>query len=204
MKLIVVTGADACGKDTQIASLVQHYADLGQHAQALTIWDSLQDFSHIEDKKTLMDVLDSFLMKFEPHARSLFLLSCLRNSLDKIKSQSEVVILNGYFYKYWASEMSYGLAKSFWQNEVQGLLPVPEKIFYLRTPVEQCLSRRLKWSQYEQGLARSLHKKALNFNEFQHNVHKNLDQILHDIKNVEVLDGAQSVEFVYSQLVTKL
>lgn len=204
MKFLVVTGADACGKDTQIASLVQHYADLGKHAQALTIWDSLADFSHINDKQTLMEVLDSFLMKFEPHARSLFLLSCLRNSIDKIRGNSDIVIFNGYFFKYWASEMSYGLDKNFWQKSVQGLLPTPDKVFYLRTPVEQCLSRRLKWSHYEQGLARSLVSDEVSFNDFQRGIHRHLDDILKDVKNVEILDGALPVDQVFAQLVAKL
>jgi thymidylate kinase len=204
MKFVVVTGADACGKDTQIGSLLQHCAEEGRHVQALTIWDSLQDFTHINDKKTLMDVLDTFLMKFEPHARSLFLLSCLKNSLDKIKPQTEMVIFNGYFHKYWASEMSYGVDPGFWENSLKGLLPVPEKIFYLRTPVDQCLGRRLKWSQYEQGAARSLHKVALNFREFQTEIHKNLDKILLGQKGVETLDGSLPVEEVFSQLVNRL
>ena len=115
-----------------------------------------------------------------------------------------MVIFNGYFYKYWASEMSYGLDRVFWGKQIQELLPEPEKVFYLRTPVDQCLSRRLKWSQYEQGMARSLYKNSLNFNEFQAEVHKNLDSILMDKEGVEVLDGSLPVEDIFAKLVKRL
>lgn len=204
MKFIVVTGADACGKDTQIASLVQHLSNQGQAVQPLTIWDSLQDFAHISDKKVLMDVLDSFLLKFEPHARSLFLLSCLRNSLDKIKSATEVVLFNGYVFKYWASEMSYGIEDEFWQKSIESLMPKPDQVFYLKTPLEQCLSRRLKWSQYEQGQARHAGDGKKDFIEFQKSVHLHLDQILDRLPGLQILDGSQSPEAVFTALKGRL
>jgi thymidylate kinase len=199
MQRIVITGADASGKDTQIASLEKHFLESGQKVQKLAIWDSLADFSKVSDKKVLNEILDSFLMKFEPHARSLFLMSCLRNSLDKIHGSVDVVLINGFIYKYWASEMSYGVESAFWKANSEFFLK-PDRVIYIKTPVEQCLSRRNEWSKYESGLARSLMPQKLSFREFQASVHKNMNLVLSTISDVITIDGSSEIPRVFTQL----
>jgi thymidylate kinase len=84
MQLITLVGADASGKDTQIALLKNHFLREKKKVQVITIWDSLGEFSEIPDKKMVRSVVETFLLKFDSYARSLFLMSCLKNSFSKI------------------------------------------------------------------------------------------------------------------------
>ena len=213
--MIVLTGADASGKDTQIKLLEEALQLKGKKVQILTIWDSFGDFENIGDPVLLKKVLSGFLLKFEPHARSLFLMSSLRNSLDKIKSSSEIVLVNGYIYKYWASEMAYGVERDFWKTSFL-LFPQPHSIFYIRTDLKECLKRREQWTNYEKGEGRFANNISLNFFDFQEAIHKNLDKLMAELINepmtdlrpeqagVRIVDGNKSQDIVFQEINEKL
>ncbi len=152
MKFVVITGPDASGKDTQIERLSSHLKSRGLTAQTLSIKNSLQDFSEVADIKTLNSILNVFLIKFEPQARSHFLLSLLKNSIAKMKSDCDVVLYNGYWFKYLASESAYGVDKSFWIKNIESL-PKPDLTIGLKASWESCKLRRSQWSAYEKGQA---------------------------------------------------
>lgn len=204
MKLITLMGADACGKDTQIAHLKKHLEAQSKKVQVITIWDSLKDFSEINDKKSLQEIVETFLLKYEAHARSFFLLSCLRNSFAKLDPQNDVVLLNGFFQKYWASEMSYGVESALWEKNVETFKPA-DQVFYLKTPVEQCLERKTHWSAYEQGLGQFCdNKKMVSKEIFQKNLHSHLDHVAKSINNLKIIDGGQSEVNVTAELIKHL
>lgn len=204
MKIFTLMGADACGKDTQLEKLRKHFEGLGHKVQVITIWDSLRDFHQIEDQKTLHKIVETFLLKFEPHARSFFLLACLKNAVSKIRPDSEIIFLNGFYQKYWASEMNYGIEKTFWEKEISSF-PPSDKIIYIKTPVEVCLKRKEQWSQYEQGLGISLSTSVYESKEtFQKKLHQKVDQVAAMMPNCHIIDGSQSIEEVFKSILKVL
>lgn len=204
IKIITLMGADASGKDTQLAVLKKHLEAQHKKVQVITIWDSLSEFSAVNDKKSLQQIVGTFLLKYEAHARSFFLMACLKNSVSKIDSTCDYVLLNGFFQKYWASEMSYGVESALWeQNHSQ--FPVSDKIIYLKTPVEVCMARKTSWSDYEQGHGLFVdQKKYLSREEFQKELHSHLDDISKKYKNCVVIDGSQTEAQVSVDLIKEL
>lgn len=200
MKVITIIGADACGKDTQINLLKEHFSATGKSVQVVSIWDSLSDFQEIEDKKTLQKVVETILLRYEPHARSFFLLACLKNSISKVKNETDVVLLNGYFHKYWASELTYGVDSNIWANTINSFLK-SDSYIYLNTPVQICLKRRTKWSNYEQGAGKKINHNQFTLEEFQTNLHQNLDRIISSMKErVHQIDGSKSEKEVFTEI----
>ena len=204
MRVITLIGADASGKDTQVELLKKHFEAQGKKVQVITIWHSLMDFQTISDKKMLQEIVETFLLKYEAHARSFFLLACLKNSLSKVDPSNDIILLNGFFHKYWASEMSYGVESELWEKNISTFMTT-DKIFYLKTPVEKCLARKTSWSKYEQGLGQyTAGTNKLSQEGFQQSLHKNLDKLSNSIKNLITLDGAKSIDDVFSDLTKHL
>ena len=204
MKVITLIGADASGKDTQIALLKKHFENQNKKVQVVTIWDSLAEFSLVDDKKSLQEIVETFLLKYEAHSRSFFLLACLKNAISKVDTNNDIILLNGFYHKYWGSEMSYGVESLFWEKNISEFLS-SDKIIYLKTSVEQCLSRKAFWSKYEQGLAKFVDQnKNQTKEEFQRDLHKNLDIIALGINNIAIVDGAGSIDKVFSEILREI
>ncbi|MFA6238177.1 MAG: hypothetical protein WC635_12665 [Bacteriovorax sp.] len=204
IEVITLIGADASGKDTQIEMLKKHFENLNKKVQVITIWDSLREFTTINDKKSLHEIVEIFLLKYEAHARSFFLLACLKNSMAKLDQKNDIILLNGFFHKYWASEMSYGVESSFWEKNISEFV-ISDKIFYLKTPLEHCLKRKSSWSKYEQGLAMySDTQPSVDKIVFQQNLHSNLESIASRIDNLVVIDGSKPKDQVFKELVAQL
>lgn len=202
MKIITLIGADASGKDTQIAMMKSHLESIGKSVQVITIWDSLSEFAAIEDKKILKQTVETFLLKFEPEARSFFLLSCLKNSESKIDTTKDYILLNGFYHKYWASEMAYGVSSDFWKKN-KDVFRSSDKIFYLKTPLEVCLSRKQHWSNYEQGLGlfqNNMNKLATK-EDFQKKLHDELEIVIKNFSAVTVINGNNSQESVFKEII---
>jgi thymidylate kinase len=203
MKIITLVGADASGKDTQIAMMKSHLESLGKSVQVITIWDSLSEFSAIEDKKVLKQTVETFLLKFEAEARSYFLLSCLKNSESRVDKSKDYVLLNGFYQKYWASEMAYGVSSDLWKKNT-GVFLKADQMFYLNTPVEVCLARKENWSNYEQGLGKHMFAKNISKEEFQKKLHVELDGVMKEYSSAKVINGHQSTENVHKDLIKAL
>jgi thymidylate kinase len=203
MKFIVISGADACGKDTQIDKLEQFFIRQGLNTQVLSIHSSLADFTSVTNPKTLSDVLNVFLLKFEPIARTLFLQSLIKNALSKIHINTQIVIFNGYWYKYAASEAAYGVPLSFWNQSADIYFPKPDIAVHLDVPFEACSHRRQVWTPYEGGQARYWGIAPLSFEQFQRSMHKQF-QTLFATTNAPVLhiDGNHDSEQVTRNIVS--
>lgn len=203
MKTIVVTGPDACGKDTQVAFLKRVFESRGSRTHVSSVWDSLRLFAAAGDPANVRKVLDVFLMDFEPKARSLFLQSVLRNSL-KLAAPVDVLLINGSWLKYAASEAAYGVPFSLWLERAGELFGEADLILSLEAPLEACLKRRTEWSLYEQGKARFDGEVADGLQSFQKRVHQNLKVLLRDLKDVTAIDAAAAPDAVSEQLTSVL
>lgn len=204
IEVITLIGADACGKDTQIELLKKHFEAQNKKVQVITIWDSLSEFASIKDKRSLQEIVEIFLLQYEAHARSFFLLACLKNSEAKLDPTNDIILLNGFYHKYWASEMSYGVESSFWEKNRSEFV-ISDKVFYLKTPVLECLRRKTSWSKYEQGLARfAANHQRVDKTVFQKNLHTHLERISNSIENLVVIDGSKSVDEVFKEIVAQL
>ena len=112
-KLIAVTGLDGTGKSTLLKHLKVAYPE----AYFATIWDL---FSASENTSLFQSryAIDKYICALTPNSRLLFLMHALRFSTDRaIACDAKIVILDGYVYKYLASEIALGadeaLAKAY-------------------------------------------------------------------------------------------
>ena len=100
MKLIAITGTDGTGKSTLCRNLCAKYSTFKE----VSIWDAMSG-SLFHSKKDI----DEYLCSLSANARLLFLSHALIQALDMAgKSKVEVLLLNGYYYKYFASELALG------------------------------------------------------------------------------------------------
>ena len=196
-KIFVVTGPDASGKDVQIERLVNWLSkETRLKVSTVRIWDTLETFKDISDQKVLSQVIDAFLTQFTPEARSLFLSSALLNALQKKMAETELLIVNGFIYKYWASELAYGVNPSLWHQMAQ-CFPRPDSIFFLDVPLDVCLSRRERWTNYESGGS------GVNGSQravFQEKVHSKFAETLKDAGHIYKINGNQEENQVFIEL----
>jgi thymidylate kinase len=203
MKFVVISGVDACGKDTQIARLRDYFQSQGHKTQRLSALSSLEDFSGLIDSATLEAQLNVFLLKFEPIARTLFLQSLIANALDKIERDTEVVIFSGYWYKFAASEAAYGVPFSFWSNSAAQYFPKPDVAIHLDVSYETCIKRRKKWTPYEKGLARYWGVPKLEFEQFQRSNHQHFYSLFSVMSDpVYRIDGNYDEEQVWRNVLS--
>ncbi|OQW48189.1 MAG: hypothetical protein A4S09_13855 [Proteobacteria bacterium SG_bin7] len=174
MKLIVITGPDASGKDTQIKNLRQQLTLRAYSVQTLSIWSAMEDFLKITDSTTLKKIVDGLLLQMKPIARSHFLISALKTAWDRRDEKNDFILFNGYIYKYWATEAAYGVSDKVWIDETKDYFPEPDMVFSLQMNVDEGTLRRKIWSGYELG----------DTLDFQDKVRKNLQRILVGVSNL--------------------
>ena len=153
--LICVTGPDGAGKTTQIARIAEAISKRGRKKiVAMTIWDMLLDPStrgRVAFKSPLE--LDSFLEILSPMARMLFLCHCLYEALDlAVARKPDVILANGYWYKYWATEVAHGGDEQA-MLDLMKVFPEPALTFCLDISAEEAFKRKAKLSGYETGFA---------------------------------------------------
>ena len=178
MMTIAVTGPDASGKDTQVELLARHFKSLGLKTSVTSIWSALRLFNGTASPETIHVVLQTFLTEFAPVPRSLFLQSVLQQSMSEAEPDSDVLIMNGFVTKYWASEKAYGVDDSVWEGPARHLFRRPEAILVLECPLETCLSRRTKWTPYERGEAQFAHSPVESLREFQTRLHRVFPEVI--------------------------
>jgi thymidylate kinase len=150
-----VTGPDGAGKTTQIARIAEALSKRGKkRIVAMTIWDMLLDPStrgRVAFKSPAE--LDAFLEILSPMARMMFLCHCLYAALDlALARKPDVILANGYWYKYWATEVAHGGD----EQAMLGLMkvfPEPALTFCLDIGADEAFARKVKLSGYETGFA---------------------------------------------------
>lgn len=158
-KLICITGPDGSGKTTVLNALLEKYKGYRE----CSIWDALEhpDSNLFASK---LDV-DNYLSSLTTDARVFFLAHALRYSIDLgMQADEDVLLLNGYYYKYFVSEAANG-AESELLEYIKSTFPKPELVVYLDVPVEITTNRKKRFSRYECGGVEM--PDASKFEEFQ-------------------------------------
>ena len=179
IKLICITGPDGSGKTTQITKLAEYFAYNNAHkVVAVTIWDLL-----LEPKlKTVIPFnspreVDAYLGILDNLPRSLFLYHCFKQALESAyKKNPQVILLNAYWYKYFATEVVHGSERQILKQLAESIFPEPEVTFYLNLEPELAFERKTEamLSSYETGFAAKRDKESfLNFqSQLQHELEK--------------------------------
>jgi len=158
-KLICITGPDGSGKTTVIDELRKIFAP-SDHAH---IWKLLGMTSGLPFRSK--EDIDSFLCQLSPDSRLLFLAHAFKFAIDScMGSANEYVFINGYYYKYFASELVLGASREL-AADLMKIFPEPDITFFLDYPMKATAERKITFSRYECGLS---DKPGINsFIEFQ-------------------------------------
>jgi thymidylate kinase len=152
VKFVCVTGVDGSGKSTQISALAQAFAAQGRAAGRVSIWDGLSServrgalaFRSREDVYRYLGMLS-------PAARAYFLFHALQVSMDfAVAGTWDVLLLDGYWYKYYATEVAHGADQEAVRSMALGF-PRPDWTFYLTLDPSVSTARKALRSDYESG-----------------------------------------------------
>lgn len=189
-KLICITGADGTGKSTLIENLRAHYPD----SYAATIWDGLEKEPKLFSSKK---EVDNHLCSISPGERLEFLYDALRYSTDKaMHSNSDLIFLNAYWYKYFAAELASGtdleLIKKFsWK------FPLPDAVIVLELSPVECAKRKKIFSRYECGLVKE--SSETQFISFQEKTNAHWNDL--EIKNKFAFDASRSEQELKNEVI---
>lgn len=183
-RILCITGNDGTGKSTIIENLTKKIPN----TYTAHVWDALKDSSGklFSSKKAV----DDYLCNLTPNSRLLFIAHALKYSIDKgLKSNASILIIDSYYYKYFASELTLGADKKLINNLIESF-PKPNITIKLELPLNIVLERKDIFSRYECGLVEKPTKEA--FCNFQKQVVKNWGFIKD--KNEIILDAKATIE----------
>jgi len=183
-KMIVVTGTDGSGKSTLIDSIIH----AGIDAHVISIWDAM-DENLFPSKKDV----DQYLCKLTSNARLFFLAHALHHAMEKAQLSNKILLFNGYYYKYFASELALG-ADTKLIDQLIALFPIPSIVIKLDVTIDTAFKRKQSLSSYECGLQTPSES---SFREFQRMATKSWTHF--DQSKWKVLDGLQSKEEILTQ-----
>lgn len=180
---ICIAGGDGSGKSTQVAALAEALTERGLSPAVVTIWDVFDD-PEMSAKLPFEKPADVFayLKVLSPRSRSHFLFHALHAALDLAHAKSpDVLLLNAYWYKYYATEVAHGGVPAVLRSLAAGF-PEPDTTFYLRVTPETTLARKDRPSDYESGYG--------DYLEFQRLSLKALDELAAELNWTEI-DGTR-------------
>lgn len=134
---IVITGPEFCGKST-LARDLQHALRKRGYASRIIEFGHTLSGDKFNDPNTLIAIRHQF-QHSSMNARARFLLEAWRKLLDT--SQSEIQIIEGYWYKYFVNERSHGLNKTHLDN-FELKLPQPDHVYYLPIDMQSMWERK--------------------------------------------------------------
>ncbi|MFZ2960653.1 MAG: hypothetical protein WA705_27550 [Candidatus Ozemobacteraceae bacterium] len=163
--IICLTGIDGCGKSTHLKTISRRLAEEKKVTAAfLTVWDisrnkRYQSHSFISDKEAIY----RYLATLHGGARMLFIAHALMESLELLlEEKPDVILADGYWYKYLFSESLHGLGVDWLLKAVTGF-PEPHKCVLLDIPAERSWARKPGITPYECGMAEPGEKTFLSF-----------------------------------------
>ncbi|HFA52192.1 MAG TPA: hypothetical protein ENJ95_24505 [Bacteroidetes bacterium] len=147
-KIICITGLDGVGKSTLTDALAQQLPG----AQPVNIWDLFESQAPCLPFKSKRDI-DDFLCLLTPGSRLLFLAHALKYAVDTaLQSDASILVMNAYFYKYFATEKALGAAADL-ITSLQKNFPRPDVVIQLTLPPSMAAKRKKTFSRYECGLS---------------------------------------------------
>lgn len=166
MMIACVTGPDGSGKSTQVAAVAGRLREEGRSVASSQIWDPMLDPAFAG--RALFDrpaKADAYLELLDSTSRMYFLCHALQESLVRARArQTDVVLLNAYWYKYYAVEVAHG-GDAPTLRTINSVLPEPDVTFYLRISPSAAARRKERFTGYETGFAAA--RTAAAFESFQ-------------------------------------
>lgn len=165
---ICLTGADGAGKSTIIAEIAKQLDAKKISNSICSIWDTMSFFHQYFDAKPTKESIQKYLISCDKNSRIYFLLHSMAYSLHQAKAKkSEIILIDGHWYKYLLSEASNhdDLAQLL---NICELFEKPDLVFYLNLPIDEAIKRKtlVGFSKYElrgQNLEEGLNFFKANF-----------------------------------------
>lgn len=189
-KLIVITGSDGSGKSTLTKCLLGK----SNRLREVSIWDAMDPNLF----KTKADI-DNYLCTLTANARALFLAHALVQGLEKAEeSSAEVLVANGYYYKYFASELALG-ADGELIKKLSSFFPKPDFVIKLEVDSSVAFKRKERLSRYECGLKKPSEETFVSFQKLAKAEWAHFDQT-----DWHVLSGEQPKEVLCEQAYARI
>ncbi|MFF2549517.1 hypothetical protein ACFVUS_00905 [Nocardia sp. NPDC058058] len=182
--VVCIAGGDASGKSTQVAAVAKTLRDQGISTAEAGIWDALDD-PVIAARLPFRDRDEVFgyLRVLRPSSRALFLFHAVQVAVELAAAAApEVILLNAYWYKYFATEVAHGGDPAALRAHASGFA-APDLTCYLKVSPGTALARKIERSDYESGYG-----DAEKFLEFQQQSQTVLDGLSRELGWHE-LDG---------------
>ena len=200
LTLICVAGGDGAGKTTQIARLTALFQERGRKVAPVSIWDAFTDptVASTLPLKRPSDIY-RYLKLLGPLSRTHFLFHALHLALERASNrQPHVLLLNAYWYKYFATEVAHGGDPTQLRALAAGF-PEPDLTFYLTVSPHDALARKTHRSDYESGYGHDDQK----FLDFQRRAHQALNSLAVEHSWTE-LDGRSSPDDLTTAIIQRL
>jgi dTMP kinase len=198
--VICVAGGDGSGKTTQIARLTAFFEERHRKVAPVSIWDAFTDLA-VVSKLPIAQPSDiyRYLKLLSPVCRTHFLFHALHLALELARDrQPNVMLLDGYWYKYFATEVAHGGDPAQLRRLAAGF-PEPDLTFYFSVSPQDALARKANRSDYESGYGEDDQK----FLDFQHRAHEVLQALAVEYGWTE-LDGRSSPDDITTALIQRL
>lgn len=193
-KLICITGLDGAGKSTLVERLSTQFSSVA----VSNIWDIMDGSIETVPFKSKADI-DTYLCELTADSRLLFLAHALQFSIDKaLQSEKEIILLNGYYYKYFATEMALGANVGLVEHLIKSF-PTPDLVIKLELDVESSLKRKERLSKYECGAQPTSNSNFLNFQALVSEKWESFNQL-----NWKFISSAQSKQDVFDQAINTI
>jgi thymidylate kinase len=165
---VVITGPDGSGKSTACSAVSESLKTEFNSVAVCSIWDALAGQSVFSSKQGVGE----YLTTLSGEARTLFLCHAMLQSLElALKKNTELVLIDGYFYKYVVSELAYGVPMDIIRGATLAF-PKPRCTFYLNVTPEEAWKRKTRGSSgtsaYERGKGSDTEEAFLHFQNQMH------------------------------------
>jgi len=200
--IVCVTGPDGSGKSTQVGALAERLRRDGRSVAISTIWDAIFDPAFAG--RALFGTpaqADAYLELLDSTARMYFLCHALQESLVRARArETDVVLLNAYWYKYYAVEVAHG-GDAPALRTIASVLPEPDVTFYLRLSPARAARRKEEFTGYETGFAPA--RTAAAFESFQVRAAAELEALAAELAWI-ALAGDEAAPVIADRLVVRL
>lgn len=146
---IVITGPDGAGKSTVCSWVYRRLEEkYGSESVALvSVWDAIGTSGLFPSR----EAITQYLSLLEGSARTLFIFHAMAQSVNQaLRKKPIFLLIDSFFYKYAASEISYGVPEEVVLGLSRGFL-VPDAVFLLGVDASEAVRRKKELTRYESG-----------------------------------------------------